>query len=100
MKFNLIIRIWVLCLLFTAVLGGCRKEAEPSDPNQPVTDQLKAVTDSILKNSQVPGIVALVVDHKLGIDWLYSAGYCDIPSKLPANPTQPKPFVSGAAPRR
>jgi D-alanyl-D-alanine carboxypeptidase len=44
---------------------------------------MKAVTDSIIQNTHVPGIVALVVDHKRGIDWLYTAGYSKIPNKLP-----------------
>lgn len=44
---------------------------------------MKAVTDSIIQNTAVPGIVALVVDNKLGIDWLYTAGLSDIPNKLP-----------------
>ncbi|MDD4646248.1 MAG: hypothetical protein PHY99_09710 [Bacteroidales bacterium] len=44
---------------------------------------MKAVTDSIITNNKVPGIVALVVDHKRGIDWLYTAGYSDIINKTP-----------------
>jgi len=46
---------------------------------------MKAVTDSIINNSRVPGVVALVVDKKKGIDWLYTAGYNDINNKLPMN---------------
>jgi len=52
---------------------------------QSYTDRLKFVTDSIVANSQVPGIVALVVDHKKGVDWLYAAGRSDISQNLPAN---------------
>jgi D-alanyl-D-alanine carboxypeptidase len=48
---------------------------------------MKAVTDSVIENTRVPGIVALVVDHKMGIDWLYTAGYSDIPNKLPMDET-------------
>jgi D-alanyl-D-alanine carboxypeptidase len=44
---------------------------------------MKAVTDSIIENTNVPGIVALVVDHKRGIDWLYTSGLSDIPNNLP-----------------
>ena len=63
---------------------SCKKDTgtDPS-PNQPLIDQMKAVTDSIIKNTRVPGVVALVVDHKRGIDWLYTSGYSDIVNKLP-----------------
>ncbi|GAB1404528.1 MAG: serine hydrolase [Lentimicrobiaceae bacterium] len=44
---------------------------------------MKLVTDSIIKYTRVPGVVALVVDHKKGIDWLYSAGFSDVPNQLP-----------------
>jgi D-alanyl-D-alanine carboxypeptidase len=74
-------RFSFILLLFCTVVS-CKKN-EIEDPNQPLIDQMKAVTDSIIKNTQVPGIVALVVDHKRGIDWLYTAGYSDIPNKLP-----------------
>ena len=63
---------------------SCKKDASV-DPNQLLTDQMRSVTDSIVNNTQVPGVVALVVDHKRGIDWLYTAGYSDIPAKLPMN---------------
>lgn len=73
-----------LSLLFIvfASFSSCKKESPPN-PNQPLIDQMKAVTDSIIENTRVPGIVALVVDHKRGIDWLYTAGVCDIPKNLP-----------------
>ena len=71
-----------LLLLYAFTIDSCKKESTP-DPNQPLIGQMKAVTDSIVKNTHVPGIVALVVDHKRGIDWLYTAGYSDIPNQLP-----------------
>ncbi len=61
---------------------SCQKDT-PADPNQPLIEQMKAVTDSIVENTLVPGIVALVVDHKRGIDWLYTSGVSDIPNNLP-----------------
>jgi len=75
----------VFVLLFTAFsFISCEKEtAIATDPNQPLIDQMKAVTDSVIKNTRVPGIVALVVDHKKGINWLYTAGYSDVSNKLP-----------------
>lgn len=68
-------------LTLTAVAFSCKKEV--IDPNQSVLDKMKAATDSIITNTKVPGIVALVVDHKLGIDWMYTAGLSDIPDQLP-----------------
>lgn len=72
-------------VLFTVIFViSCKKETT-YDPNQPLIDQMKSVTDSIIKNTHVPGVVALVVDHKLGINWMYTAGVSDIPNKLPMN---------------
>lgn len=64
------------------VVFSCNKESVP-DANQQLIVRMKAVTDSIIQNTNVPGIVALVADHKRGIDWLYTAGYSDIPNKRP-----------------
>jgi D-alanyl-D-alanine carboxypeptidase len=61
---------------------SCKKDT-PADPNEPLISRMKAVTDSIIQNTHVPGVVALVVDYNKGIDWLYTAGYSDIPNKLP-----------------
>ena len=69
-------------LLF--LVCSCKKESA-TDPNQTLIAQMKAVTDSIVKNTHVPGVVALVVDHKRGIDWLYTAGISDIINKLPVD---------------
>ena len=81
MKKNLFISLTVLTLAAFS-LASCDKEPK-IDQNQPFIDKMKAVTDSIIQNTDVPGIVALVVDHKRNIDWLYAAGYSDIPNKLP-----------------
>ncbi|MCK9616199.1 MAG: beta-lactamase family protein [Lentimicrobiaceae bacterium] len=61
-----------LLLLTVFSLISCKKET--SDPNQLLIGKMKAVTDSLVKNTDIPGIVALVVDKKRGIDWLYAAG--------------------------
>jgi len=63
---------------------SCEKE-NTIGPNQLLIEKLKAVTDSVIHNTKVPGIVALVVDYKQGIDWLYTAGVSDIPDNLPMN---------------
>lgn len=74
-------------ILFTVFsFISCKKETA-TNPNQPLIDQMKAVTDSVIENTRVPGIVALVVDHKKGIDWSYTAGYSDIQNKLPMDGT-------------
>jgi D-alanyl-D-alanine carboxypeptidase len=74
----------MLILVIGSLFSACKKDST-ADPNQPLIEQMKAVTDSIVQNTEVPGIVALVVDHKRGIDWLYTAGVTDIPNNLPMN---------------
>ncbi|MDD4375123.1 MAG: serine hydrolase [Bacteroidales bacterium] len=70
-------------LLFAMILlNSCKKDTE-TNPNQLLIEQLKAVTDSVVQSTRVPGIVALVVDHKKGIDWLYTSGESDIENNLP-----------------
>jgi len=83
MKRNLTLsfRFFLIASLF---LISCKKDSTP-DSNQTLIEQMKSVTDSIIQNTEVPGIVALVVDHKRGIDWLYTAGLSDIPNNLPMN---------------
>ncbi|MFA6127174.1 MAG: serine hydrolase domain-containing protein [Bacteroidales bacterium] len=66
------------------LISSCKHDPGP-DPNQEQIDQMKTVTDSIIANTHVPGIVALVVDHKKEINWLYAAGLSDIPAKAPMN---------------
>ncbi|MEI6050375.1 MAG: serine hydrolase domain-containing protein [Bacteroidota bacterium] len=74
---------FVSVLLFTVFsLISCKKESA-IDPNQPFIDQLKLAADSVIQNTQVPGLVALVVDHKRGIDWLYAAGVSNKETNAP-----------------
>lgn len=71
-------------LLFLLGLSqiSCNKPST-SNPNQAYLDQLKIVTDSIIQNTTVPGIVAIVVDHQRGINWLYAAGVSDKETQAP-----------------
>jgi len=70
-------------LLFAVFLFiSCQKETT-TDPNQPLLDRMKSACDSVIKNTPVPGLVALVVDHKKGIDWLYAAGVSNKVTKAP-----------------
>ncbi|MBP7461328.1 MAG: beta-lactamase family protein [Candidatus Delongbacteria bacterium] len=73
-----------LILMFIMVLLGCSKE-DQDDPNQPLIDQMQAVADSIIDYTHVPGMVALVVDKKKGIDWVYEAGLSNTKQQLPMN---------------
>jgi D-alanyl-D-alanine carboxypeptidase len=74
--------LFSIFLVAVLLVISCKKDST-DDPNQALIAEMKAVTDSIIQNTQVPGIVALVVDHKRGIDWLYTAGLSDIPNNLP-----------------
>jgi D-alanyl-D-alanine carboxypeptidase len=76
------LRIAVALVLTFFALTSCEKDTEATK-NQLLINQLKSVTDSLLEATDIPGIVALVVDHKQGIDWLYATGYSDIVNKRP-----------------
>lgn len=82
MKKSQLLSIVTVLLFTTCSLISCEKETD-FDSNQVLIQQMKTVADSVIQNTKVPGVVALVVDHKRGIDWLYTAGYSDIPNKLP-----------------
>lgn len=79
-KTHLTLVPFLLFAIFSFI--SCEKETE-SDPNQKLLDQMKAATDSVILTTRVPGVVALVVDHKRGIDWLYTSGKTDIENSLP-----------------
>ncbi len=73
--------VMIVCIAaFSAI--SCKKDA-PVNHNQACINQMKAVTDSIIDNTHVPGIVALVVDHKRGFDWMYTTGVSDKVTKAP-----------------
>ncbi|MGE4568314.1 MAG: serine hydrolase domain-containing protein, partial [Bacteroidales bacterium] len=69
-------------LAAASLLLSCEKD-EGVNPNRDLIGQMEAVTDSLVANANIPGIVALVVDHKKGIDWLYTAGYANIATQAP-----------------
>lgn len=73
-----------IILIASVSLLSCSKKTT-DDPNQLLITRMKAVTDSIVENTMVPGIVALVVDKKHKIDWLNTSGVSDIPAQLPMN---------------
>lgn len=78
------VKLSSLMLVSVSLFVACEKE-KTNNPNQFVIQQMETVTDSIVQHANVTGVVALVVDHQKGIDWLYTAGFSDIPSKLPMN---------------
>lgn len=74
--------------LILLVLSSCENYqlVEPTiSENQILIQKIKAAADSIIKDTHVPGLVALVVDHNKGIDWIYEAGVSDISKNLPMN---------------
>ena len=77
-----------MALVFVSFIAISCKKDNTQDPNHEIIRQMEAVTDSIVQNTHVPGIVALVVDHKRGINWIYTSGMSDIPNKLPMNENQ------------
>ena len=69
------------------MMVSCKKSDNTvTDPNQALITQMKLAADSVVQTTKVPGVVALVVDRKKGIDWLYATGVSDITNKIPANP--------------
>jgi len=73
-------------LLLSLIISGCDSDSSTKpNENQELINKLKAVTDSLIENTDLPGIVALVVDKTKGIDWVYEVGYSDLEQKLPMN---------------
>ena len=85
MKRLLIYPVFYLVIL-VAIMGSCKKNNEPETyPEQSLIYQMRLAADSVVNTTKVPGVVALVVDRKKGIDWLYATGVSDITNKIPAN---------------
>lgn len=75
-------QLFRLALIGAMLITSCKKE-DLKDQNQNLINRMKSVTDSIVLNVKVPGIVALVVDHRKGIDWIYAAGLSDVSENKP-----------------
>lgn len=83
-----LISIYFVCfaLFLSLIISGCDSDSSTkTNDNQELINKLKAVTDSLITNTDLPGIVALVVDKTKGIDWVYEVGYSDLEQKLPMN---------------
>lgn len=79
-------KLIILPFVLIMVIGflSCEKDSNTNnDANQQFIDKMKVSTDSVIQTTRIPGVVALVVDHKRGIDWMYTAGYNDLYNKLP-----------------
>ncbi|MDT3697207.1 MAG: serine hydrolase domain-containing protein [Ignavibacterium sp.] len=86
MKKYLLNSFTISIVLLTLVSCENNQPVEPNiSENQILIEKMKAAADSIIENTHVPGLVALVVDHNKGIDWIYEAGVSNIPEKLPMN---------------
>ena len=70
------------------LINSCSDDFSSSSPYVNVNDiisQLKNSADSITHNTNIPGVVALVVDKKRGFDWIYASGYSDLQNSIPSN---------------
>lgn len=65
-------------------LTACRKET-PWNETQATTDQMRFIADSVIQTTKVPGLVALVVDKKRGINWVYTGGVANLSDLTPMN---------------
>lgn len=82
MKKNLLLLPATLLIIGISVIS-CKKNDTAADPNQATIDRLKLAADSVIKNTTIPGLVALVVDHQKGINWLYAAGVSNTQTRAP-----------------
>jgi D-alanyl-D-alanine carboxypeptidase len=57
--------------------------AYSSEENNKMIEKLKHLTDSLMQNSKLSGICAIVIDRNKGISWSYATGYASIPDKKP-----------------
>jgi D-alanyl-D-alanine carboxypeptidase len=62
---------------------ACKKNDSGDPAKKEMISQLEAVTDSITTHTNVPGIVALVLDENLGIDWSYTTGWSNLTTFQP-----------------
>lgn len=81
----------IICLLVFVFAAICIITTSCSndivDPNEAENQkrmiQLEHLTDSVLQNSKISGICAVIVDHKKGLNWSYATGLASIPDKKP-----------------
>ena len=71
-----------LIIFFLIVISACKKEISV-DENAQSVNQIKSIADSIIQNTKVPGLVAIIIDKKKNINLSYAVGLSDIPNKIP-----------------
>ncbi|NQV02815.1 MAG: beta-lactamase family protein [Bacteroidia bacterium] len=69
---------------------SCKKSDNETNP-QPtqatiIENNLKAVVDSVIANTHVPGVVAAVWAPNEGVNFIYTAGVADLDTKEPLSP--------------
>ncbi len=79
--------LYLYFILFPALLFvSCSDTSvSPNTETAAMLEKMKYVADTTVRNSHIPGIVALVIDRKRGFTWEYGTGVSDIPNNLPAN---------------
>lgn len=71
-----------ISIFILIITTSCRKEIS-ADENTQTVNQIKSIADSIIQNTKVPGLVAMIVDKKKNINLSYAVGLSDIPNKIP-----------------
>jgi len=84
--YGLLVSVTLLLILLPS---GCKKD-EPTDPQptpaQIIENRLKTVVDSVIANTNVPGVVAAVWAPDDDVDFVYSAGVADLETMAPISP--------------
>lgn len=78
------LRLIAIFLIAVLLTFSCKKD-EISEENQLLINKMEAACDSIVNNTEVPGIVALVFDNTKDINWIYETGVSDIENNLPTD---------------
>ncbi len=78
---------FLLCFALLSLFFVSCKDDNPAETtqteNEKIINQLKFFTDSLMENTEMSGICAVVIDHKKGLNWSYAAGFASIPDKQP-----------------
>lgn len=88
-KFPLVVLIASVIILSALSFSGCKKDKSPDIqpiPSKVIDNKLKAVLDSVIANTHVPGLVAGIWAPNEGVDFVYTAGVSDLETKAPLSP--------------
>jgi len=70
-------------LIIVVLIVSCQKDDEDFNVNDQFIAQLKTAVDSVVRNTSVPGAIALVRDHERDIYWEYASGISNLEDDLP-----------------